>query len=516
MTGGRHRSPARTLGAVVLVAGLVLASCASPSTSRRASEADDPTSTSESTSTTVRPTGDGSTTSTSVADRPSTDGTTSTTATSTTSTTTASTTTTTTTTLPLVPTDVVHPCATRVAIGPLEMRAASPDTCLRRSGLEWTTNQRVTVGGIDFRPTSDTSVVRFDPFNAHVYATGYRAMGTVLGAPLVIAEGVIDWSFQYSAGQNGPVGAAMPVAADTVDLATVARLPGLSDVRTFPKQPVNGFADYTVVTDASVRQLVGRFPSLATPTVEFPLTAIGLREIPAYTVSIPSTLVQQIAGLDISGSVTMQPVARAGAIGIALSAQLDLPDWLAGFKGRFGAFFPTAGGVQIDALLIDIPEVDLGVVRFEGVYLNYKLAENKWEGRVAVLLGSGADAIGLQGTLSIVGGRLQSVGVAVTGLPIAIGANASINALGGVLSLSPLGVRATGQLGIGPFVSKVGNIAVVDGALVFDTTELSMRGILTIGKVKVGGLELKGLRVADARIAYYWAGQFNIDGNASF
>lgn len=503
------------LAALALVSALLLAACSSTSTTRSASEADPTESTvvldTSTTTSTVASDVDASTTT-------STTSTTSTTTTEPQSTTTSepeSSTTTTTIVEPPEPTSLVAPCATRVVMGPLEMRAMSEDTCLRRVGLEWTTDQPVLVGGIEFRPTSETSRVRFDPFNARVAATGYRALGSVLGVPLVIAEGVIDWSFQYSPNQNGPVGSSMPVASDTVNLATVARLPGLSGVQSFPKQPINGFADYTVVTDASVEQLAGRFPSLLTDEVSFPLDAIGLRTIPEYTISIPTVLVQKIAGLNVSGSFTLQPTTREGALGITARAELQLPDWLSGFKGRFGAFFPVAGSTRIETLLIEIPEVDLEVVRFQDVYLDYRYAEQKWVGRAGVQVGSGADAVGLQGGLSIVDGRLQRVSVALTGLPINVGGG-SINALGGTLSLEPVGIRATAQIGLGPYVSKVGNIAVIDGEVAIDTEELSMAGEMTIGKVVVGSLELKGLEVADARIAYYWNGLFNIEGNARF
>lgn len=380
------------------------------------------------------------------------------------------------------------------------------------------------VGGIEFRPVDATSIVRFDPFNAHVSATNYKAFASILGTPLLLDEGVIDWSFQYSSNQNGPIGGSMPVEADTVNLATVARLPGLADVQSYPKQPINGFADYTVVTDASVMELAGRFPSLATKDVVFPLDAIGLREIPKYTISVPSVAVQKLFGLDVSGSFSLQPVARGGALGIALGTSLALPDWLSGFSARFAAFFPVNGAMQIDEAKVDIPLVDLGAVRFKNVTMNYDNATDSWSGFIGVLLGPGDGALGFDGRLSIVGGKLQSVGVSVTGLPIPIGGAASIRKLGGLLSIEPLGIRASAQVGLGPNIDTMPGVgtaasvtlATIDGEIVIDTEELSLNGALTIAKIKIRDYEIKGLEMADARIAYYWDGLFSVSGNAKF
>jgi len=401
-------------------------------------------------------------------------------------------------------------------MGPMGMQAIEPDTCLARTGLEWGTDRAVTVGGIEFRPVAAGAQVVFDPFNARVASTGYEAYGTVFGAPLLLASGVIDWSFQYTPSQNGPVGAYMPSSSETVNLVNVGRLPGLSGVAAFPKQPVTGFADYTVVTDDSVLQLAGRFPSLATPDVVFPLDAIGLREIPKYSLSVPSVAVQELAGLNVTGAFTIQPVSRDGRIGMTLSTTLALPDWLSGLTAEFAAFFPVNGDAELDRLLVDIKLIDLGIVRFTNVYLLYDNATDTWTGKVGVLLGEGANPIGLNGNMSIIAGDLQSVGVTLTGLPIPIGTVATINALGGTLSIEPLGVRANGQLGIGPMVVDIGNAAVADGELVIDEDELSLTGSVTIGTVKVRDYVIKGLRVADARIAYYWDGLMSISGTGRF
>ncbi|MBU3701482.1 MAG: hypothetical protein FGM58_05485 [Acidimicrobiia bacterium] len=411
------------------------------------------------------------------------------------------------------------------------MRAVEPETCLVRTGLEWSTDRAVKVGGIEFRPVAPGARVVFDPFNARVGAVGYEAYGSVLGAPVLIDQGVIDWSFQYTPSQNGPVGNYMPTRSDTVNLATVGRLPGLADVATFPKQPVTGFADYTLVTDESVLQLAGRFPSLATSEVEFPLDAIGLREIPRYTISVPSGVVQKVLGLDITGSFTIQPVSRGGSIGLVIGTALALPEWLSGFTARFAAFFPVNGSTQVDEGLIDIKEIDLKLVQFRDIYMSYDKATDSWAGSVSVRLGEESDdALGFDGRLSIVNGKLQSVGVAVTGLPIQIGTVASINRLGGLLTIEPLGIRANAQIGIGPLITVrspalvglgivpqvEGQAAFVDGEITLDVQEVSITGNLTIAKVKVGDYELKGLQVGGARIAYFWDGLFSVSGNAKF
>lgn len=396
------------------------------------------------------------------------------------------------------------------------MQAVDPTTCLVRTGLEWSTDRAVTVGGIDFRPVAPGARVVFDPFNARVASIGYEAYGTVFGAPLLLASGVIDWSFQYTPSQNGPIGAAMPSSSETVSLITVGRLPGLSGVATFPKQPVTGFADYSVVTDDSVRQLATRFSSLATPDVVFPLDAIGLRTIPKYSFSVPSVAVQELAGLNVTGSFSVQPVSRNGRIGTTVSTSLALPEWLSGIEAEFAAFFPVNGDAELDRLLVDVKLIDLGIVRFTNVYLLYDLATDTWTGRVGVLFGSGANPVGLSGRMSIVAGDLQNVGVTLTGLPIPIGSVATINALGGTLTIEPTGVRAIGQLGIGPMVADVGNVAVADGELVIDEQELSLTGSVTVGSVKIRDYEVKGIRVANARIAYYWDGLMSISGTGQF
>jgi hypothetical protein len=401
-------------------------------------------------------------------------------------------------------------------MGPLEMKAVEPSTCLARRGLEWSTERPVTVGGIDFRPVAPGAVVVFDPFNARVASTGYEAYGTILGAPLLLASGPIEWSFQYTPAQNGPIGSSMPVQADVVDLTTVARLPGLTDVRSYARQPINGFVDYSSVTDESVVELSGRFRSLTTADVVFPLDAIGLREIPEFSVSVPSVAVQELAGLEVTGAFSLQPVSRDGRLGMRVATSLSLPNWLSGYRGEFAAFFPVNGDAEIDRLLVDIKLIDLTAVRFKNVYLVYDKPTDTWSGRVSVLLGPGEDALGLDGRMSIVDGDLQSVGVTLTGLPIRIGEVASINALGGVLTVEPLGVRALGTLGLGPNVPNLGNVAVADGELVIDEDEISLTGSVTVGSIKIRDYVVKGLRVADARVAYYWDGLASISGSAQF
>lgn len=401
-------------------------------------------------------------------------------------------------------------------MGPLGMRATEPSTCLARVGLEWSTDRPVLVAGVEFRPVDPGARISFDPFNARVASVGYEAYGSVLGAPLLLASGVIEWSFQFSQSQNGPIGSSMPVESDTVDLSRIARLPGLSEVRGLPRQPINGFVDYHFVTDESVELLAGRFPSLASPDVEFPLDTIGLRMIPAYSISVPTVAVQQIAGLDVSGAFTIQPVSRDGVFGTVVAGSLALPGWLSGFEGEFGVFIPVNGATRVDRLRVDIGDVDLGVVRFTRVNLTYDKGTDTWSGRVGVRLGAGSDPLGMDGSLSIVGGKLQKVGVTVTGLPIAIGQVATINSLGGALTVEPLGIRAAGTLGIGPMVSSQGNVAVADGELVIDEDEISLSGVVTVGALRIRDFVFEGVRVGDARVVYYWDGLVSISGTAQF
>lgn len=516
MARPRHLPALALAPAAVMAVALLLAACSGSGSGpdRAAAGADEvPTTVDGSSTTSSTIDAQSSTTSSTVAASTTS---TSAPATSTSTTTSGSSTTTTSVPEPIEPAAAVASCASSVTMGPLEMKAVESSTCLARRGLEWTTDRPVTVGGIDFRPVAPGAVIVFDPFNARVASTGYEAYGSVLGAPLLLASGPIDWSFQYTPAQNGPIGSSMPVQADVVDLTTVARLPGLADVRSYPRQPINGFVDYSVVTDESVVRLAGRFASLTTAEVVFPLEAIGLREIPEFSVSVPSVAVQELAGLDVTGAFSLQPVSRDGRLGMRVATSLSLPDWLSGYRGEFAAFFPVNGDVEIDRLLVDIKLIDLEVVRFTNVYLFYDKPTDTWSGRVSVLLGPGADALGLDGRMSIVDGELQSVGVTLTGLPIRIGEVASINALGGVLTIEPLGVRALGTLGLGPNVPTVGNVAVADGELVIDEDELSLTGSVTVGSIKIRDYVVKGLRVADARVAYYWDGLASISGSAQF
>jgi hypothetical protein len=141
------------------------------------------------------------------------------------------------------------------------------------------------------------------------------------------------------------------------------------------------------------------------------------------------------------------------------------------------------------------------------------VGEDLWAGKITVLFGAGADALGFGGTIRIQNGELKEIGVNVEGLPINIYGVASINSLGGNLRLDPFGIKATTQVGVGPFIPKAGNVAVIDGEITLDTNELLVSGVGTVGKIVVGNLELKGMRVADMKVAYYWDGIASISGN---
>jgi hypothetical protein len=409
----------------------------------------------------------------------------------------------------------VYPCAKSVRLGPFEalVDKSAPEDCLYRTGIEWTSTKKVFVGGMEFRPNAPDATFTFDPLNAHVHAVGYQVFGSILGADLLVDEGVVDWSFQYSPSQNSAPGWAMPVKNDTIKLSTIGRLQGLSGVSSYPKQPVNGFPDYSVVTDDSVQQLVGSVPSLATPDVVFTLDQVGLTTIPAYTFSLPSEIIQKVAGLQVEAAVTLQPVERSGALGIALFGKLKLPSVLQSFYGELGVFWPVSGPMRLEKLMVKIEEIDLAVVRFKGIDLQYSVGDDLWAGKITVLFGVGADALGFGGTIRIQNGELKEIGVNVEGLPINIYGVASINALGGNLRLDPYGIKARTQVGVGPFVPKVGNVAVIDGEIILDTNELLVSGAGTVGRIMVGNLELKGMRVADMKVAYYWDGIASISGN---
>ena len=267
-----------------------------------------------------------------------------------------------------------------------------------------------------------------------------------------------------------------------------------------------------MVTDESVEQLVGSVPSLATPDVAFSLDQVGLSSIPAYTLSLPSQLVQKVTGLEVEAAVTLQPVERGGALGMTLAAKLKLPGIFQGYNGELGIFWPVNGSARLEKLLIRIEEIDLAVLRIRGVDLKYSVGEKLWAGEVSVLFGVGADALGFGGTIRIVDGELKEIGVTVQGLPINIYGVASINALGGNLRLNPFGIRAAAQVGVGPFVPKVGNTAVIDGDITIDTDELSVVGEGYVGRIVIGDLELKGMRVAEMKVAYYWDGLASISG----
>lgn len=413
---------------------------------------------------------------------------------------------------PVPETPAVFPCAHSVRLGPFEMLAGTPDGCLTRVGLEWTSTTKVLVGGMEFRPVAPGALVTFDPLNAHLHSVGFQALGSILGGDLIVDEGVIDWSFQYTKAQNSAPGWAMPIDDDVILPSTIARLRGLSGVGAYPKQPVNGFPDYTVVTDESVQQLVGSVPSLATSDVVFTLDQVGLKAIPAYTFSLPAEIIQKVTGLQIESAVTLQPVERDGALGMALFGKLRLPSVLQGYYGELGVFWPVNGSWRLEKLMVRIAEIDLGVVRFKGVDLQYSVGEDLWAGKVDVLFGAGADALGFGGTVRIQNGDLKEIGVKVQGLPINIYGVASINTLGGNLRLDPYGIKARTQVGVGPFVPKVGNVAVIDGEIILDTDELSVSGVGHIGRMMIGNLELKGMRVGDMKVAYYWDGIASISG----
>lgn len=366
---------------------------------------------------------------------------------------------------------------------------------------------------MEFRPTAPDATFTFDPLNAHVYAVGYQVFGSILGGELLLDEDVIDWSFQYNPSQNSAPRWAMPVKSDTIKLSTIVKLQGLSGVTSYPKQPVNGFPDYSVVTEDSIKQLVGSVPSLATPDVVFTLDQVGLTKIPAYTISLPSQIVQRVAGLQIETAVTLQPVERDGALGIALVGQLKLPSVLQGYFGELGVFWPVNGQMRLEKLVVQIAEIDLTTVRFKGVDLRYSVGDNLWAGKITVLFGAGTDALGFGGTIRIQNGELKEIGVIVQGLPVNIYGVASINSLGGNLRLNPLGIKASAQVGVGPFVLNGGNVAVIDGEIILDADELMVSGAGTVGRIMVGSLELKGMRVADMKVAYYWGGIASISGN---
>jgi hypothetical protein len=410
---------------------------------------------------------------------------------------------------------LVYPCAKSVRLGPFEalVDKNAPEDCLYRIGVEWRSTKKVFVGGMEFRPAAPDATFTFDPLNAHVHAVGYQVFGSIFGGQLLVDEGVIDWSFQYNPGQNSAPGWAMPVKNDTIKLSTIGKLQGLSGVTSYPKQPVNGFPDYSVVTEDSVKQLVGSVPSLATPDVVFTLDQVGLTAIPAFTLSLPSEIIQKVAGLQVEAAVTLQPVERSGALGIALFGRLKLPSVLQGYFGELGVFWPVNGPTRLEKLMVQIPEIDLAVVRFKGIDLRYSVGDDLWAGKITVLFGAGADALGFGGTIRIQNGELKEIGVKVEGLPINIYGVASINTLGGNLRLDPYGIKATTQVGVGPFVPKAGNVAVIDGEIILDTNELLVSGVGTIGKIMVGNLELKGMRVADMKVAYYWDGIASISGN---
>ncbi|CAB4607879.1 unannotated protein [freshwater metagenome] len=403
-------------------------------------------------------------------------------------------------------------CATSVRLGPFEMSVSAPENCLSRAGLVWTSTQKVFVGGMEFRPVAPQAMVTFDPLNAHIHATGYQAVGSIFGGDLIVDEGVIDWSFQYSPSQSSAPGWAMPIRSDVIKTSTIGRLPGLSDVASYPKQPVNGFPDYTVVTEGSVTQLAGSVPSLATPGVVFTLEQVGLQKIPAYTLSLPTQLIQKIAGLTVEAALTLEPVEREGALGMAVYGKLKLPGVFQGYDGELGIFWPVNGSVRLEKLFVKIPEIDLAVVRLKGVDLKYSLGENLWAGKVTVLFGPGADALGFGGTVVIKDGELKEIGVVVQGLPLNIYGVASINSLGGTLKLDPFGIKAISTLGVGPFVPNIGNVATIDGVITIDTDELSVAGEGTVGKIMIGNLELKGMRVGEMKVAYYWDGLASISG----
>lgn len=521
----RHRRFATRGAALFVVVGLLLASCSSTTTNRSASGDTTPTSDPVNTvapGETILPpttTVPAPTTTEPTASTSSTVPTSSTTSTTiegdTTSTSTSTTTTTTTLSPQVQPSEVMlYPCAKSVRLGPFEalVDASAPEDCLYRKGLEWTSTKKVFVGGMEFRPTAPDATFAFDPLNARVHAVGYQVLGSILGGDLLIDEGVVDWSFQYTQSQNSAPGWAMPVKNDTIKLSTIGRLQGLSGVETYPKQPVNGFPDYTVVTEESVQKLVSSVPSLATPNVVFTLDQVGLKEIPAYTFSLPSQLIQQVAGLQIEAAVTVQPVERNGSLGIALFGRLRLPSVLQGYYGELGVFWPVNGSSKLEKLEVKIGEIDLAIVRFKGIDLKYSVGEDLWAGSVTVLFGAGSDALGFGGTIRIQDGELKEIGVVVQGLPINIYGVASINALGGNLRLDPYGIKANAQIGVGPMVPNVGNVAVIDGEIIIDTDELSIAGVGYVGRIKVGLLELKGMRVADMKVAYYWDGIASISG----
>lgn len=404
-------------------------------------------------------------------------------------------------------------CVKSVTVGPLTVRVGNEVECLERRGLTWSSRATVTVGGVKFVALDPQSRIVFDAFNARVRASGYEAVGSVLGADLVLASGEIDWSFQYRPDQNTGLGRFMPTQSDIIDLTLVSQLPGLGDVRSLPKDPVSGFVDYSTVSEESVALLVERFPTIAGPDVRIPLSALGLTAVPVLTISLPTKLIQSLTGLEVGGAVTMQPVERDGSLGMVIGGAVRLPAVLERAEGVFAFFIPLNGSTQIDELRVDVPRIDFGVGRIENLLLNYDAPTKTWSGGALVLVGPGTDAIGVGGTVSVVDGRLQTIGVKVAGLPVDIAGVLSLNRLGGTLRIDPFSLEATAQIGIGPFVPGVGNLAVIDGGVEIGETEIAASGVMKIGTLTILGQSLPGLQIADARIGYRWDGVASISGN---
>ena len=239
------------VGAIVMAFGLLFAACARGTTDRSAagdSSETNPVNTVPAGETIAPPSTFLPTPPTADASQTSTTTTTGSASTSSSSSTTTITSATTTTTPAPEPQAVrVYPCATSVRLGPFEASVSAPGDCLTRNGLEWTSTKKVFVGGMEFRPVAADANFVFDPLNAHVHAVGYQALGSLLGGELLIDEGVIDWSFQYTPSQSAVPGWAMPIRNDAIKTSTIGKLRGLSGVASYPVQPVNGFPDYSVV-----------------------------------------------------------------------------------------------------------------------------------------------------------------------------------------------------------------------------------------------------------------------------
>lgn len=380
----------------------------------------------------------------------------------------------------------VERCASSVSVG--GMVVGSRGGCLTRTGLVWQTSGPVVLAGLIGDPVGGARLV-VDPLNARVAGSGYswslRGGDGAEALELSFGSSPIDWSFQYPRALGGTSDGGVDPSQVAARTATVARLPGLADVRSLPDvRP--GIRDYAALGDPALAEYVAAFPAVNSSAPVFSFAAIGLTAFPALEVELPTTAVSNLLGLPVETKVALTPQARNGVGGVVLDTTLRLPDVLRGYRGSSRVFVGADGTFQVDRAEVSIPVVEVGAVRLKPVTLRYDLATDEWYGRVGAFVGVTGNAPGLSAELRIRDGALQRIGVVVAGLPVPLGPGVSLTALGGTLDLEPFAIAADASVTFGPKVLGTPGALSVVGSAAIGGTETAVSGTFAVASLEVG------------------------------